>query len=485
MDEALVRVSKGEYYAGRKEDMKFKRRLLVLCLLLNHWPAAMCAAVYRTKERAATRSELAQMSVAPPFSNIRFLNASDVLFRLLLQCTRLPALHSLSLAFTASQPQPGPYVEATPLEELLSSLPTLRRVRLDGWTSLDPLLSHPSMELLDFRSGFIRMSNNISGAPTPLSLTRLMMPHSGASTLLLPQLSSLVPTSIRQLTISVVLTNEYLQALTMLQSLTSLELYCCSLPDSHICTSLQRCRQLLSLCYYTASVVATEAASTQTSSSSTSTSTSSTTSSFSSPASQPPAVTFPSLVYLGLVFRYCGAYVDYAGFTRLIGLSAASPIRSAAIVLPRGANHRAYIRQLAVLSHLDRVMLGEGWKTRVDEEEEEQQPGERVFDEAESAFDVLQRCTDEASWTAEQHAVRMRYYWQDGLPEEREELIAKYKIGVKAPVAWSECDAVGDPYAVYRRFRSSWEGDARSAFFQALDDNASPISALPHAVQLC
>ena len=71
----------------------------------------------------------------------------------------------------------------------------------------------------------------------------------------------------------------------------------------------------------------------------------------------------------------------------------------------------------------------------------------------------------------------MRYYWQDGLPEERDALIEKYRSGVKAPRAWWDMHGARQRRP-YRSFKQSEreEEDGRSAFFRSLD---AAVSAAP------
>ena len=73
---------------------------------------------------------------------------------------------------------------------------------------------------------------------------------------------------------------------------------------------------------------------------------------------------------------------------------------------------------------------------------------------------LLKQHTQHVHWSHEQHHTSMQYYWQEGLPEEREELIEKYRVGVKRPFSWVE-----DENSSWRSFTT--EG-GRMDFFRSL-----------------
>ena len=109
-------------------------------------------------------------------------------------------------------------------------------------------------------------------------------------------------------------------------------------------TSLQRCRQLMSLSFDSASEVATEGAFAEAAASSLVASSS--------------TAAFPSLVHLSLAFKE-RTHVDYDGFTRVISLFTASPIRSLALCLSHYVDQRLLTRQLVVLPHLIRLLVSD------------------------------------------------------------------------------------------------------------------------------
>ena len=214
-------------------------------------------------------------------------------------------------------------------------------------------------------------------------------------------------------------------------------------------SSVLRCRQLLSLCFHSASLLASESNGIQAASSS------------SSSSAVPSSVTaFPSLVHLSLAFPN-SIHVDPAGFTCLLRLFAGSPIRTLALRLPHTLDRRRYLRHLAMLPCLARLLCKVEWRV-VDEREHEHEAG----DGQHSVADLLERCTDEAHCTHDQHHVSMQHYWQDGLPDERDELVEKYRAGVKLPYTWPHHNT--DRYRVFKPARSEHEEDGRLAFFRGL-----------------
>ena len=580
------------------------------------------------QQQVELRSVHAQQSTAPPFSNVRFLFASQRFLQLLLQCTQLSVIHSLSLTSLSGSIDPEENTTVRPVDELLSSLPTLRRVRLDNaYTLYQQLFAMPDIEHLDVRNSYVTEREEAGDAPTPLTLRRLMLQQVetelGEGPLSADALlASLLPTSLQQLSISARLTNDNLLTLTQLSSLTALELRVCYFDDTNalghlmsdtaepllpylqriviegcdaddidyddmrtstaaflraysaqlrhitlavktdpansldavltaivsrmpqletltlavasgyhdssavvhlidvdyssgqqrqpalhslrsltlrnlpmadtavdqllsycphlleltidrvapltaaIWISLQRCRQLLSLCFASASVVATEAAFVEAAASSIASSSNSFSStSSSSSASVSHSAVFPFLVHLSLAFQD-SAHIDYPGFTRLLGLFAGSPIRTLALRLYDGVDQRLYFRQLAALPHLARVLV-------------QGSDGQYAFSappwvDGVSAPLSMIPDSDEERYSAEQHAVSMRYYWRSGLSEERDELIEKYAAGVNTPVVWLG-NACSWRLAYVRAGLQESEMD-RAAFLQSLEtDTDTPL----------
>ena len=180
------------------------------------------------------------LSTTPLFSNIRSLITPLQFFRSLLDCSQLPALHSLSLISTwISIDYEDRVVEGDRLHELSSSVPLLRRLRLDDMCVryMQPLLALPLLEHLDMRTSSTTEYEVEMVAPPAPSLCRLLLPEEEAEEGYLFGLINAVPAlsqalSLQQLNISARLTNDDLRTLTALRSLTALELAHCNFDDT-------------------------------------------------------------------------------------------------------------------------------------------------------------------------------------------------------------------------------------------------------------
>ena len=177
-----------------------------------------------------------------PFSNLRSLVASHTVFNRLLDFSRLPHLHSLSLYSSASfdeELDADQYdAESRVLNEYLRTLPKLRRLRLERVrVPYSMLCALPAIDHIDIRGAFMTGHEQPACAPTSPSLRRLLLDHTGTLGYDRMQvdylLASLVPTSIQHLSVRARLTNHDLHTMSKLQSLTALELQSCEFEDTN------------------------------------------------------------------------------------------------------------------------------------------------------------------------------------------------------------------------------------------------------------
>ena len=205
--------------------------------------------------------------------------------------------------------------------------------------------------------------------------------------------------------------------------------------------SLLRCRQLLSFVYSSASDMATDAAFARAVRSSSS-------------AARRSTVAFPYLSHHSLTFNQ-GCF-DPRGFARLLGLFDGAPISSLSLELPHNATHHSrYVRQLALLPHLTAL---------------------RLVADGSDCVGLLKQHSVEQRWSSEQHAVNMRYYWQDGLLGEGEaELRARYAAGVKMPcIPGTPRGCSG--WRIFRRAQSERDEGDRVRFFRSLGTESGSIA---------
>ena len=183
-------------------------------------------------------------SATPAFGCLRSLVSSHVMFHSLLElCDGLQHLHSLSLyssdTVDVHRMPTNSSSHALSLSDYLWSLPTLRRLRVEGIRVLySDILALPCLEHVDLRRAYIPGDEKPEGAPSSPYLHCLLLEHLGklgdnrmrADHLL----ATLVPsTSLQHLSIKARLTNDDLLTLTSLHSLTALELKDCDFDDTN------------------------------------------------------------------------------------------------------------------------------------------------------------------------------------------------------------------------------------------------------------
>lgn len=156
------------------------------------------------------------------------------------------------------------------------------------------------------------------------------------------------------------------------------------------------------------------------------------------------------------------------------------------IVRTPPSNHRwSAVRPTARLTATTHIVAAE---TEEEDEEDDEDDNERSDTRHQPASDSVVRLLyehcDELRFSIEQHHIRMRYYWQDGLlGEEEDELRVKYAAGVRAPINLSAGQIRADGgsgssgYRVFKRVQTEGEEDGRNAFFRPIETKGRNVSS--------
>ena len=211
------------------------------------------------------------------------------------------------------------------------------------------------------------------------------------------------------------------------------------------------------------------------------------------PPSSVPAVMFPSLLHADITLEGHHS-VDSSDLSATLSLLHGSPkLATLALRVLEPYAHRALLRPLASLPRLETLLL-ELKEPRPEAEEDE------LFADAASCVDLLQRCSEPARVTREQHAVNVELSWRTALLEvsAEEELRATHSAGLRLhqePTlrsGYRADDAFGtyidmmgrastrtlaqtSGWRVFKRAQSGGEKDGRTAFFRLLEGERAQI----------
>ena len=170
-------------------------------------------------------------SATLPFSQLRCLVASTAVFQCLLDYAGgLPHLHSLSLCSLADEHEGGHEAEFHMLSTYLSSRPALRRLRVVKLgVAHKQLLALPCIEYVDVRLAYTTTEEEPLEAPTSAALRHLLLQDTDVlrNAISANVVASLTSAPLQSLSLTARLTDDSLQQLMTLRSLTALDLHGC------------------------------------------------------------------------------------------------------------------------------------------------------------------------------------------------------------------------------------------------------------------